>query len=254
MKKKGIEKILTTSKGIEISIINGTDGSNVYLLFDGKEAILIDSAFETDFELISNELSFYLKNENKLSKIVLTHYHKDHSGGAESLSKKFNSKILISNEDNKVFSHLENYITLPKEISDGTRKFLNSSNMWEKCFSPTNEWFPKIDKIINNGDKIMNFEAIVYPGHTNGTIVLYDSLDKILISSDYLVYPRGIFPTFFKSFVKSVNIDIKKAIDSTSSILKLNFDTLLPGHGSYLKKNAKSILKKSDLYGELIEK
>ena len=147
---------------MEISLIHGTIGSNIYILFDGHETILIDSSFDTDYKFILDELLFYFKNEINLTKIILTHYHKDHSGGAKILSEKFGAKIYISHEDSKIFSKLEDYITLPRKISEGTRKFLNSSNMWEKCFSTSSEWFPKIDGIINNEDKIMGIKIIIF--------------------------------------------------------------------------------------------
>ena len=247
-KKKGLEHILTTSAGTEIAIINGLSGSNVYLLSNCKKKYLIDSSFEGDSEFIYKELKF--NNIEKIDEILLTHYHKDHSGGASILAKKLNSKISISIEDNLIFEGKKQYIFLPKDIEQKRQTFLNSSPMWKNCFSKSSDWYPKIDKILKTGDNIVDFEILIFPGHTEGTLVLYNPLDKILISSDYLIYPKGVFPTFFKSFIKSVNVDIRKAEESTKKLLRLDFNTLLPAHGNYVKTGAKTIIKNSELYGD----
>jgi glyoxylase-like metal-dependent hydrolase (beta-lactamase superfamily II) len=250
VKKRGIERVTTTSSGIEIYIIHGTIGSNIYVLAGMGNFFLVDCSFEEDFELIAGEIERLESLSLNFEGIILTHYHKDHCGCAQKLKEKFGVKISISEIDGRVFEGDEPYVFLPKNIDESRRIFLESSPIWQRLKNRDNGWFPKIDNYIYDGERIFDFEFMNFPGHTDGTMVLFNRVDKILISSDYLVYPRGIFPKFFKSFVRSVNVDEDMAHESTKKMIELDFNILLPGHGGIIKKDAKGVMEVSELYGE----
>lgn len=100
--------------------------------------------------------------------LILTHLHPDHIFYAKLIQARTNCKILIGKNDNDLdllFSHV-------------------SSWQGQKI-----EEF-KIDRVIDKNDNInsgiYNFEILEFPGHTLGSIGLYEKNHEILFSGDTL--------------------------------------------------------------------
>ena len=70
-------------------------GTNTYVVGSGKSRILIDTADGQQPEYFGN-LKQYLQDENvTLSKIILTHWHGDHTGGVNELVTKHIAQVGI---------------------------------------------------------------------------------------------------------------------------------------------------------------
>jgi glyoxylase-like metal-dependent hydrolase (beta-lactamase superfamily II) len=72
------------------------------------------------------------------------------------------------------------------------------------------------------------------PGHTAGSIALYDENRKILFSGDTLVYEAGIVhgsPPKLTMCPESVESSCEK-------LLAIDFDVMLGGHGAPFKPDA----------------
>jgi len=100
-----------------------------------------------------------------------------------------------------------------------------------------------VDKRFNNGDKITigdNKYIIIHtPGHTPGSICLYDEKRKDLFSGD-TVFPFGSFGRY--DFPEGDGMQLKQSIQK---LVKLDIENLYPGHESIIEGEAKKQIKES---------
>ena len=69
--------------------------SNIFLV-TGMQPILIDAGSGSGYSRLLNDIE---KVTDHISKIILTHCHFDHAGGAAELSKHFNATVFIHERD-----------------------------------------------------------------------------------------------------------------------------------------------------------
>ena len=95
-----------------------------------------------------------------------------------------------------------------------------------------------VDLLIKEGDNVSGFTVLDMPGHTMGSIALYDPTRKVLFIGDALGYHAGAIhgPS------KNVTMDIKQAYRSIEKLKDLDFTVLLSGHGMPLKSNASAMV------------
>jgi len=162
--------------------------TNCYILISEEEAIVIDPAFE--IEKIIKELK-----EKKLKYIVLTHYHFDHTLGAEKLKEKTQAKILAGK---------------------GEEKFIK---------------FP-VDLLLKDGDEIKfgkdSLKVVLTPGHTKGSICL---LGKDVIFTGDTLFENGVGRTDLPGGSEK---DLKNSLFKIFQLMKEGM-IVYPGHGPDFK-------------------
>jgi glyoxylase-like metal-dependent hydrolase (beta-lactamase superfamily II) len=195
---------------IELSDID----SNIYLLGD----TVIDSGTGFNFTKL-RELFKTLKMDMKsVKQIINTHGHFDHVGGNGYF---LNAKVAIHEADAKIL-----------EKADVE---LSSADFFEGKLHPR-----KPDTILKEGNKLepdkLKLEVIHTPGHTAGSICLYDKSKKILFSGD-TVFADGIGRTDMPGG------DPDALEQSFQKILKLDIEKILPGHGPAVLKDGSKVIK-----------
>lgn len=158
---------------------------NCYILHDGEHAIVFDPG--GDFESIKE---FIDGKSLKVAAILLTHGHFDHIGAAENLKQDTSAPI---------YAHA------------GDMELIENGNHHAARFGVSPFDIPKIDKFVENGEKItfdfVEIKVIHTPGHSEGSVCYYIEKDKLLISGDTLFaesvgrtdLPGGDFDTIEKS-------------------------------------------------------
>ncbi|MCQ1536749.1 MBL fold metallo-hydrolase [Methanosarcina sp. KYL-1] len=178
--------------------------SSVYLV---NRKVLIDAGMNS--ALIIKELEKYIKL-NELELIILTHCHYDHTAAAASISEKSGAKVGIHKAD------LEG-------VND---EYLSVSVLFGEK-SPTVKpviTYEEGDQIpIGNGEFL---EVIHTPGHSRGSICLYEPASKSLFSGD-TVFPGGGFGRM--DFEGS---EPEKMLGSVEKLTKLDVKNLYSGHGA----------------------
>ncbi|MEM5868457.1 MAG: MBL fold metallo-hydrolase [Candidatus Aenigmatarchaeota archaeon] len=190
-------------KGIILTGGIGYD-SNIYLI---DNEVLVDTGTGIFFNEIKEELENLKIDLKGIHTIVNTHCHFDHSGGDKNFRDLCKAEIAIHEEDKEAL-----------ETGEGTLAELFGKK--QKTVT--------VDRVLREGDKIKtkNFKFVVIstPGHTKGSICLYEKNKKILISGDTLFADsvgRTDFPTG----------DRESLIKSLKKLSKLNITYLFPGHG-----------------------
>lgn len=186
-------------------------GINTYVVYDPETldcAVIDPGMLGPKEEQAMTE--FISKNNFKLTHIINTHLHLDHAIGNAFLKEQYDVPVLASKEDEP----------LGKRMQEQAVMF------------GINEKFKgvEITEYLNDGDiiKIGNGElkVLAVPGHSRGSVALYDEKDKFVIAGDAL----------FKGSIGRTDLpggDYAQLIQSIKSkLLTLPGDTVVySGHG-----------------------
>lgn len=201
-----------------IHILSGLAGSsNTYII---DEEILIDPGLEEFSKNLAAAIKADGLDVKKIKLIIDTHGHYDHAS-----ANTFFKNLTCA----KICAH-----KLDKE------KIESGKGSVYELFSTKPE-ISKVDKVLEDGEIIKTknhtFKILHTPGHTSGSICLYDEEKKILISGDTLFadsFGRTDLPTGSR----------EEMTKSLKKISKMNIELLLPGHGETFSGNVGNIAAK----------
>jgi cyclase len=182
------------------------DGGNVAVYVTNDGVILVDDKYEPDYEQIVAKVKSVTAQPIKY--ILSTHHHGDHSGG----NVKFAPTVQIISTANaraNIVNHKqpnapENMVPASVTFTDETDVFLGGKEVRAKYFGR---------------------------GHTNGDAVIYFPALRTLHTGDLMA---GNTPLIDYTGGGSV-IEWTKTLDGA---LKLDFETVIPGHGPVTNKAA----------------
>jgi len=203
--------------------------ANSYLIV-GDGLTLIDTGMPHNAKKILDYISRKLRRQpSDLETIIITHCHIDHTGSANELRRLTKAKVAVHQEDADFVAGKK-----PMPPPKGAISFLF------KAFSPFFKFTPvQPDIALKENDKVGRLIVIHTPGHTPGSISLYDSDRKVLFAGDTVRFIKGKVEGPPKMFT----LDMHLARQSIEKISQLDFDVMLSGHGEPLKPNACSRVK-----------
>jgi glyoxylase-like metal-dependent hydrolase (beta-lactamase superfamily II) len=185
-----------------IRVIASEIWTNSYLLLT-KKPVIIDPSENAN--IVLNNLKRHIKTED-LEYIILTHFHEDHTLATPIIKKETNAKVLVHELD---------------------AKFLD--------FEPDRTL--KEGEILDLGD--FKLKVIHTPGHTPGSICLYEEKSKSLFSGDTVFPDGGVGRTDL------LGGNTQQLIESIKNLCKLDVKILYPGHGEVTDKNVNEQIKQS---------
>ncbi|WP_051904357.1 MBL fold metallo-hydrolase [Hippea jasoniae] len=189
-----------------LTVVVGELEENCYIFVCDatKKAAIIDPGDEA--EKIDDVIT---KNSIKPVVIVNTHGHFDHVGANAYFKEKYDIPLAIGKNDKELLlkSHVDAMVLFGKNQPP----------------SPAPDTLLKDGDIIEIGNEIL--EVIETPGHSPGSICLYNSKHNLLFSGDTLFYEsvgRWDLP----------HSDRDALFESLQKLLKLPDNTVVyPGHG-----------------------
>jgi glyoxylase-like metal-dependent hydrolase (beta-lactamase superfamily II) len=206
-----------------IHVIEGIS-AHCYLV-DGPELTLIDTGMPRKTQKILRYITGTLqRTPTDLKTILLTHCDIDHIGNARELRSITGASIAAHPQDADIIAGKKTRQT-PQRVMSILFKLLG-------LFLQVKS-FP-VDEIINNGDTIAGLTVLHLPGHTPGSIALYDPKRKVLFIGDTLGCKDGIV----QSPPKSVTWEMEKVYQSIEKLQTLDFTVMLSGHGEPLTSDA----------------
>ncbi len=180
--------------------------SNIYLV-SGREPILVDTGTGSNADSTIKTLATAAPLSS-IKTIILTHRHYDHVGGASFLAKNLGADVYIHAEDAKVVSDGDGWGTM--------------SRMFGKQLDAVDVIPIHGGKLFETGEHILR--VIHTPGHSAGSISLYDDRTGDLISGD-TVFVEGVGRWDLPSG------DYETLLRSIKSLQTLYIENLYPGHG-----------------------
>lgn len=194
-------------------------------LIDGPELTLIDTGMPRKTKKILSYITSTLqKTPADLKTILLTHSDIDHIGNARELRSITGAEIAAHPQDAEVIAGKK-----PRQTPHRAMGFLLKVLEVFLQSKP----FP-VDKIIDDGDRIAGLTVLHLPGHTPGSIALYDPKRKVLFIGDTL----GCKNRVVQGPPKSMTWEINQAYRSIEKLKTLDFATMLSGHGEPLTTDA----------------
>jgi glyoxylase-like metal-dependent hydrolase (beta-lactamase superfamily II) len=192
---------------------------HVYVVDGGDELVLIDAGFGPGTDDILAVMREDGLDPERVSTIVITHYHADHVGGAASLKRATGAKLAAGVEAAETI-----------RVADADQIGLN----WAKSFGfyPDDyEWeATEVEIEFADGDRIqaggLELELVATPGHCRGhyCVRMVGRDRTYLFTSDCVFWGGAII-------LQNVpDSNVQEYAASCNRLAELEFDALLPGH------------------------
>lgn len=208
---------------VDIFEARGFD-SNIYLVEDSGEYALIDTGTGVYSGYHIPEILNIIKKRENLKYIILTHTHPDHAGGISIFNREFSDAMIYVHENEIDF------------VRDGKIRDLFGM-LSGRVPAPVECNSLRDDDVVVLGKA--ELRIIYTPGHTEGSICLYNRDEKILFSGD-TVFPEG---SFGRTDLPGGNPE--KLVTSLKRLTELEVIQLYPGHMNAVCSGADKMIELS---------
>lgn len=197
---------------------------NVYLLSTPKGLVLIDSAAPGMFGWLTKSLRKVGVTPEHLAGVVVTHFHIDHVGTAMALQRRGIPMYALSEE-------------VPILIGDAPHPGYENGSTAGRILQAAerlvfgNPSFSAV-RSLEAGQKLFGtaWRVFAAPGHTPGSLALYNEETGDLLSGDTLVSDFGCPRANLSLFTA----DHQKLVESALNLMNLEPKYIHPAHGKPL--------------------
>ena len=214
-----IREILDDLFFIERGYLNGN-----HFVYRSESPILIDTGYASEFQDTERLIKRLGVNISDVSLIINTHTHSDHIGGNRIIQQESGCNIALHRAGKYFIDTRDDWST------------------WWRYYSHEADFF-ECTQGLEDGDTIAigphRFQVIYTPGHASDGLVLYNSQDKVLISSD----------TLWEDDMAVMTLRVEGSmalfhmLESLQKIESLDVERVYPGHGRPFRDVKKAIIK-----------
>ena len=172
---------------------------SAYVLVRGAQAAIVDTGVGGSAGSIEDAMAQVGVDWSAVGDVILTHKHNDHVGSL--------ADIMDLAPDATGYAGAEDIpsITTPRPINP-----------------------------VGDGDTVFGLQVVTTPGHTPGSISVYDAANGIVVAGDALIVEGGSPNYPGAQFTE----DMDEARQSVAKLGELTFETLLVGHGEPIEGGA----------------
>ncbi|MFW9994174.1 MAG: MBL fold metallo-hydrolase [Candidatus Odinarchaeota archaeon] len=207
-------------------ILSSGMGSNKYVIKSRDLNILIDPGLPSDVSQLCTVLLKEVQlDPDDINAILLTHTHPDHSGAVPYFRERSGAEVLVHHAEVPIFeeSYHQNIQSL----------FMRD----ERSYS--------VKKSLNDGDILLeqdngrNWRVLHTPGHSKGSICLYNEMDGLLITGDTVFAGGSVGRTDLGDG------DSNALLESIARLCELEIKGFFPGHMDIVLENARENIYRS---------
>lgn len=204
----------------------------IWLIDGGDELALIDAGAGRSPELILDEIRRDGLDPARITKILLTHAHSDHSGGAAYFRELTGAKVYIGSKG-------------ADDLRTGNEDAVGLTVARSSSYYPSDYRLPAcpVDVELNDGDvvKVGKYElrVIETPGHSEDSICFYGYINDryALWCGDVIQFgDAGQFKGMI-SLLHAPGCDIMQYGRGVAKLKGLQVDALFPGHRLFAVRN-----------------
>jgi len=207
-----------------------------------KKYVLVDCGWARTGGDLVEEIREEL-GEVTIGRLLLTHLHPDHFGGAKAVIRGYSSKVSYHKRETLHSSYYYNVLNggvgyasdifgFPADVIETVRGAISESTTT----------MPEPDSYVTEGEEIRTqlgpWRVLHTPGHSPGHICLHRPSDGTLISGDHIL--PGETPNV--AFYPIPRYDaLRSYLSSLAKVKRLQPSTALPGHGKVIRDVSKRI-------------
>jgi glyoxylase-like metal-dependent hydrolase (beta-lactamase superfamily II) len=206
-----------------------------YLWYGDEELTLVDSGLAGSGAAVEAAVRRVGRRPEELRRIVLTHGHQDHAGGAAELRAR--------HPGIEVLAHAAEAPVVRGEVSQPPPVF-SDAPAWERALWESMPAFPAappvpVDRELADGDTLPfggGARVVAVPGHTAGSIALHLPAHSLLVTGDAAADVEG------RTILGVFNTDRPRALASLRRMAGLGVAAAVFGHGEPITSGAAEAL------------
>ncbi|MHB2018585.1 MAG: MBL fold metallo-hydrolase [Candidatus Xenobia bacterium] len=205
--------------------------TNVWLVRESDGLTLVDAAYPWNARAILRAVQ---QVGAPLRRILVTHAHPDHAGAAAALSELTGAEIMAHPEDVPYLLGQASMADLP---GFWLCRLLLRSGRRLHMLNP-----PPVARVtpVHEGTWVGGLQVMHTPGHTPGSIMMWDSEERALFCGDNAAFTFG----FLHLGVPWFTLDATRRNDALRRACRLPAEMLLAGHGPVFRRPVGPALEK----------
>ena len=214
----------------DIYLVEGLRVAHVYVLTSEAGLTLIDGGTPGEADKIVRQIKEGGHALSDVRTIVMTHAHSDHTGSLAELARRSGAQVLAHRDE---ADYLERTASLPYRTFVQRLLFGLSERVvfrFEPC---------RVDRPLQDGDVVETLgglRVIHVPGHTPGSIALYQPERQILFCGDVFFHDNPKKGLQVSPWV--VSVDVAQARESARKLAALPVESLCVSHGELILEGA----------------
>ena len=207
-------------KGVQY--VDGSNANSYVVEESDGTLMLVDAGMQADGKRILEFIGSKMRRKpSEVKTIVITHCHVDHTRGLAAVKAATGAKVAVHEAD--------------ADFVSGKKRYPSPGGAMGFAFSVMSPFFRTTpvdpDILLKEGDTIGRLAVFHTPGHTPGSISLYDRQDRVLFVGDTARFMKGRLEGPPPRFTQHMD-QAKASIEMLSS---LDFEVMLSGHGEPMR-------------------
>ncbi|TRM11302.1 MBL fold metallo-hydrolase [Lentibacillus cibarius] len=209
---------------------------------DSGDWVLVDAGLPKSADEIRSEVAERFGKDSRPSAIILTHGHFDHVGGLVELVQEWDVPVYAHEQEIPYLTGKKSYPEPDPSVEGGM--LAKISKMYpNKPINLSSAVKPLPDD--NSVPGLEEWQWIHTPGHSPGHVSFYRERDAMLLSGDAFITVRQ--DSFYNVLMQTSEVngpprylttDWEDAKKSVETLEALKPDTVVPGHGTAMQKEA----------------